>query len=214
MVKRGVGSWQINKARTAAEALTKILRDGEWHRYQELRQKTELSSATLSKHLKELERGVVEKKIQLKSGEYPYPVVYRIKEQYLIFFRMFGILDAREVGGKTGISRKKLAEAVETNMKLINQAFSLSTKIAVTTYATDRNAEAFMQSLDSCLEGYREAARSVQRTVDGIRTVGKNVARPVELIRINKEISLAIRELGKRAQINIPVATLAEETGQ
>lgn len=57
MVERGVGSWQMSRARTAVQAIMKILRDGEWHRYQELRGKAEVSSATLSKHLKELEKG-------------------------------------------------------------------------------------------------------------------------------------------------------------
>lgn len=79
MVKKGLGERQIKDAQTSQQAILKVLSDGEWHRYQELREQTSLSTATLSKHLKKLEKGLVEKKLDLESGEYPYPVYYRIR---------------------------------------------------------------------------------------------------------------------------------------
>jgi DNA-binding HxlR family transcriptional regulator len=215
MVERGVGSWQIDKARTAVQAVVKILKDGEWHRYQELRQKAGLSSATLSKHLKELEKGVVEKKIQLKSGEYPYPVFYRIKEQYQTFFRIFSIPDARELGRKTRISKKKLTEVTEAYMGSINQALSISTEMALSIYAAERNAEAFHQSLDSSLEAYRKAAQVVQETFDSFHAASEKALAPVEeLIKLTNEVSRRIDEAAKIAQSNASSSTLAEGTDE
>jgi DNA-binding HxlR family transcriptional regulator len=55
-----------------------ILSDGKWHRHKEILEKTRLSPTTLSKHLKDLTKGIVEKKLDLESKEYPYPVLYRL----------------------------------------------------------------------------------------------------------------------------------------
>ncbi|MEM3699706.1 MAG: winged helix-turn-helix domain-containing protein [Candidatus Bathyarchaeia archaeon] len=78
-MEKGVGEYQIKKAQTSEKQILEILSDGKWHRYQELLAKTKLSTATLSKHLKRLEKGLIEKRLDLESGEYPYPVYYRLK---------------------------------------------------------------------------------------------------------------------------------------
>lgn len=83
MIKRGEGSDQIRKAATSEKKILEALVDGGWHRYREIKQQTELSSATISKHLKRLEKGIIERKLDLESGEYPYPVYYRIKTDVL-----------------------------------------------------------------------------------------------------------------------------------
>lgn len=83
MVKKGVGSYQINKAVTSGSKILKMLNDGEFHRYREIKQLTQLSTATLSKHLKRFEKSLIERKIDLESEEYPYPVYYRIKPNVL-----------------------------------------------------------------------------------------------------------------------------------
>ncbi len=75
----GVGEYQIKKAKASKKKILEVLQDGKWHRYNEIKQSTGLSSATLSKHLEELTNGIVEKKLDLESGEYPYPVLYRLK---------------------------------------------------------------------------------------------------------------------------------------
>jgi len=79
MVDKGIGTYQIGKSRTSEKEILNVLTDGEWHRYQEMQQLTRLSTATLSKHLKRLENGIVEKRLDLESGAYPYPVYYRLK---------------------------------------------------------------------------------------------------------------------------------------
>lgn len=58
------------------------LDDGEWHQYKDLLKTTGMSTATLSKYLKDLEKGIVERKFDVESKEYPHPVYYRIKDDY------------------------------------------------------------------------------------------------------------------------------------
>ena len=77
----GKGIRQINDALEKRQQILSILSDGQWHRHKEILEKTKLSPTTLSKHLKELEKGIVEKRIDIESGEYPYPVYYRLKPE-------------------------------------------------------------------------------------------------------------------------------------
>jgi DNA-binding HxlR family transcriptional regulator len=78
MVEKGIGTYQIGKSTTSENEILNSLTDGEWHRYQDMQRSTRLSTATLSKHLKRLENGIVEKRLDLESGAYPYPVYYRL----------------------------------------------------------------------------------------------------------------------------------------
>lgn len=67
--------------RLRADARTRIifsLSDGGWHRYSEIVEKTGSSTATVTKHLKEMGGILVEKLVDRESGEYPYPTYYRI----------------------------------------------------------------------------------------------------------------------------------------
>lgn len=75
----GKGERQEKEAHEKRKLILDVLSDGEWHRHKEILEKTRLSPTTLSKHLKELEKGLVEKRIDIESGEYPYPVYYRLK---------------------------------------------------------------------------------------------------------------------------------------
>ena len=77
MVKKGVGAPQIDQAKESKETILKVLTDREWHRYNEIVENTKLSTATVSKHLKELEKSLVEKRVDIDTGEYPYPTYYR-----------------------------------------------------------------------------------------------------------------------------------------
>ena len=74
-----MGEYQVKRAEFSKSKILRILEDGEWHRYSEIKKAAGVSTATLSKHLEELVKsGVIIKKIDLESGEYPYPVLYRI----------------------------------------------------------------------------------------------------------------------------------------
>jgi DNA-binding Lrp family transcriptional regulator len=80
----GKGTTQIKDALKNQKLILSVLSDGKWHRHREILEKTKLSPTTLSKHLKELEKGIVEKRIDLQSGEYPYPVYYRLNQSLAI----------------------------------------------------------------------------------------------------------------------------------
>ncbi len=74
----GMGNYQTDKANKARWAIFLSLSDGQWHRNMELREKTNLSSRTLAKHLTQmLKLRIIEKKKDTESGEYPFPVFYK-----------------------------------------------------------------------------------------------------------------------------------------
>jgi len=82
MIEKGVGDYQISKTKKARNKILEILSDGKMHRYGEIVKKTGLSTATVTKHLKELEKeGYVIKHVDLESGEYPYPALYKISAE-------------------------------------------------------------------------------------------------------------------------------------
>jgi hypothetical protein len=82
--KLGVGSYQRKKEYFARRTIFKALYDGQWHRNMELREKTKLSSRTLTKHLDQLIKScLVERKVDNESGKYPVPVLYRAEPELL-----------------------------------------------------------------------------------------------------------------------------------
>jgi len=90
--KNGIGKHQLDLEGTSQNKIVEYLLDGEWHRYHDMRLKIEMSSATLSKHLKKL-KFMVEKKVDVKSGEYPYPVHYRLKTFDVRLYKMYRTID-------------------------------------------------------------------------------------------------------------------------
>lgn len=89
---RGMGRHQLDRIAEARKTVLMLLADGDWHQYGELREKSRLSSATLSKHLKQL-KDIVEKKLDTESGKYPYPVHYRAKPEYLPVLEVVSITE-------------------------------------------------------------------------------------------------------------------------
>ena len=65
MAKRGLGDTQIKNSKRAKEKILSVLEsaleNGEFLRYKEIQDKTGLSTATLTKHLKELGKGIIER---------------------------------------------------------------------------------------------------------------------------------------------------------
>ena len=81
-MKTGSGYYQQHLQDQAQKQVFLALTDKGWHRYSEIKKKTKMSSATLSKHLRELKKlGVLEKEVDITSGEYPYPVRYKVSER-------------------------------------------------------------------------------------------------------------------------------------
>jgi DNA-binding HxlR family transcriptional regulator len=142
MTEKGFRYWQLQKMEAAAFIILRYLGDNKWHRYQELLEKTKLSSATLSKHLKVLERGVVEKKMETESGVYPYPVSYRIRENYQIFDDLLTLLPHPDLKKMDDLT-DKASQALAGTMRKINK-----------NYENDKNREAFSQSQEIALRLY------------------------------------------------------------
>jgi hypothetical protein len=170
MVKKGVGDWQLGKIEVANQTIMKILLDGKWHRYQELLETTGLSSATLSKHLKELEKGIAEKEMRLESGEYPYPVYYRMKKKHqaLLSKEQETIFDCckmpmmkitpvpDEETNKTERNREEcLKVAAEIHISSTNEAYKI--------YLKDKNWIAFQQFDGTANTLYYEALQKIFR---------------------------------------------------
>jgi hypothetical protein len=84
MAQRGIGADQIKKAELSTQRILNVLKDGAWHRYMEILKTTKVSPTTLTKRLKELEKGIVERKLDTESQDYPPPVSYRIRDPMIV----------------------------------------------------------------------------------------------------------------------------------
>jgi len=88
-LNRGLREYQTDKSMESQLSILGVLSyDEDWHQYSELREKTGLSDATLSKQLKRLkEINLIERNLDTESGKYPYPVSYRLNPIYVNAFR-------------------------------------------------------------------------------------------------------------------------------
>lgn len=143
--KKGMGERQIADSAESREAILKVLSDGEWHQYKELKEKAELSNVTLSRHLKKLKKALLK-----KEGEKDSRIVYyKMKNSYLIFM---AILDtAQELWQrfrKTLVTTKNPLLA----LKEINTFNNISTlgilKILKETTDTDQETLNFLMQLN------------------------------------------------------------------
>jgi DNA-binding Lrp family transcriptional regulator len=80
---KGYGLQQESDYKKATRKILKVLDDNKQHRYSALIKETNLSTATLTKHLTELEmQGIVAKFIDDVTGKYPFPVYYRLMQSW------------------------------------------------------------------------------------------------------------------------------------
>jgi len=76
---RGYGEKQEKQRLKAKTAILEALADGKWHRFGEIVNCTKMSPATVSKYLKQFETSeIIQKKVDIESGEYPYPAYYKL----------------------------------------------------------------------------------------------------------------------------------------
>ncbi|MEM3378682.1 MAG: winged helix-turn-helix transcriptional regulator [Candidatus Bathyarchaeia archaeon] len=186
----GKGEYQIKLARSARQKILALLRDGEWHRYSELKQKTALSTATLSKHLKELERGIIERQIDITSKEYPPPVSYRLKldvlnlnrftyEALMIPVKRFETIDLSEP--KDGASRVALL------MEYVNLQTALGIFNGFRNYFENKDETQLQQSIDFYLSYYyRDVVDRLREKLDDAAAKGVDVK--MLLLEADKEI--------------------------
>ena len=72
----GLGESQLLIFASNRHSILILLSDRQEHRYNEIVEITKLSTATVSKHLKDMEGTLVKKRVELEE-DYPYPVYYR-----------------------------------------------------------------------------------------------------------------------------------------
>jgi len=83
---RGIGDHQLSLSSKARWLIVKVLSDGQMHQNKELKEKTELSSRTLNKHLGQLQAQKLIQRIEDdKSGKYPHPVYYKAEPDLLTY---------------------------------------------------------------------------------------------------------------------------------
>jgi DNA-binding transcriptional ArsR family regulator len=162
--------------------ILKFLDDGEWRRNKDILAKIKGSSATIQKHLNELAKGIVEKKRDLESKEYPHPVYYRLKPQYVknswkLRLRQLEKdwqdavlnepLDRTDLNISVGISRYVEFLNVQIGHQLLGQIrYFLDTK----------NEIAFSQAIDLwVLAAYRENAFKLKEKLEKLTDQGVNV---------------------------------------
>jgi hypothetical protein len=69
-----------------AEKAIAEMPNGVWIDINSIARNARLAVQTLSKYLRKL-KGLVEKKVDIESGKYPYPVFYRVPESFSIILR-------------------------------------------------------------------------------------------------------------------------------
>jgi DNA-binding transcriptional ArsR family regulator len=187
MVERGVGSYQIGKAQKSEREILKTLQDGKWHRYQELVQLTKLSQPTLSKHLKKLEEGIVERKLDTSGSEYPYPVFYRIKPRHAK-----NNTRVRALFYVPGTDRNPLAEdltesdydcwvrlgGLHSHFEFMNEMLSVQILLNLLIYFEEKNEEAYEQSTQLyVISVFEDALRNVKAQLEEVSKRGEDVSK-------------------------------------
>jgi hypothetical protein len=78
---KGMGELQTRTKIKNTQAIVRVLIDKEWHRYKEIKEKTKLTSPTLSAHLKEL-KPLLDRKTD--KTRYPPLVYYKINKIFAL----------------------------------------------------------------------------------------------------------------------------------
>ncbi len=172
MSQRGFGEPQEKAAKKAKGKIIQTLEKFGPLRYKDIQEKTQLSSATLTKHLKELEKGIVQRYEDAISKEYPTPVYYRINEwvtiekdcQELIFKPL------KELEPTNGLILKNY-------INYLNSQCSLMLLNSLRYYFNENKNEAgFEQTLENyILINYREFAFLLKDKLEALYGKGVNV---------------------------------------
>ena len=183
MVKQGIG--KIKQKPT--QKIIEVLNDENWHRYKELQDKTELSTATLSKHLKELEKGIVERHLDADSVEYPPPVRYHLRQEYKPTQGNpvnSGVLAKRskyitDFGQLDNYWREFISETIPNIMFLLQKHFQVHKQ-------SEQSREAFNQSLELIyLQSFREHAQNAMEKLEELSDNGVDVVKIINESSIN-----------------------------
>ena len=193
---KGIGEYQIKKAKASKKEILKVLGNGKWHRYNEIKEATGLSSATLSKHLELLTIGIVEKKIDLESGEYPYPVLYRLKP--------FVFEKAKPL--EPDFTRKH--ELIRYDLHFLHSLCGMLTLDFLRMYFQNpkKNEEIFNQAFENfILERYRESVNMLKQELLKEKNEGKNVENFLEqnLELYKSDYDFLLKNIAKKDKIKL-----------
>jgi len=121
--KRGMGKRQATQAQESSLRIAKFLSDKKPHQFKEIKKETKLSPPTLSKRLKELvEVRLVNKKVDTKSGRYPYPVYYTATEELSDFAKTAMFIDEASARIEEAISADKQPLLLLDGLHMANTA--------------------------------------------------------------------------------------------
>jgi len=202
MVERGVGSYQIKKARNSVRLILDVLKDGKWHRFSEIQKATGLSTATLSKHLKMLEGKLVRKWIDVESGKIPIPVYYRLEQDIAI------------IQGLKKFSRPCLFTLENRLPRLdlyVYQKFigeKLFAYLIEYSENPNKNEEEFSQAVEFfVLEDFREWIQALKEAVKKLRKEKVNITEILkeELTRYTEEFKAFLESLVESLKQKKPI---------
>ena len=176
MVKRGLGDKQISDFKTATQKILKVLSNGEWYTYSELRDKTGISTATLTKHLEKLAKGIVERHVDIESGKYPPPVCYRIRPIFSSAAQSWRNFLTEEITKDAEYTVKEMKRP-EINIAYLNQHIALQVLENLDAYfLSGQNDVAFNQWLEYLvLSVYRESVLSLKDKLKELASEGENM---------------------------------------
>ncbi len=190
---------QINRAEEAHRKILCAL-SAEWTRFRDIVIKTGLGATMVSRSLKFLVRtGLVERKLDVESGEYPYPVYYKLTQKGLDAQKT---LQRQEIVEKTkcfdvaNFIKDKVSKRVEKTLEYMAPqleaklgGFTPKLKAALTMYATAASLDFFKPTL-------REASEKLNKFTDAlVRGLEVAVDPHIETAEEGDSVAIAVLDL-------------------
>lgn len=163
-------------SKKSRQKILAALQNGDRLRFNALQKATGLDTATLTKHLKKLTKGIVIRYKDTKAGEYPIPVYYyldpNLKLERQFHEAVFEHLKDWDIE-KGSINNLDIADYLTyLNTQLTNEVLSF-----LWHYVNSKNEVAFNQSIENyTLETYREYIGVLKSKVDKAVSNGVDVS--------------------------------------
>lgn len=155
----------------AEQKIQKLLADGQWWRAKDLEERTQLSPATLSKHLKrDLKIGSVERQVSRKLKEYPRPVSYRRSQEF------HKKLDPNQPPNLEADLKEKMNQDPANYVHFLLRGPAWLINAHLMDYFAGKESEAqFKQQLESILWVQRNSVEDAVHFLIECRDKGKNI---------------------------------------
>ena len=165
-------------ALSTKRGIIKFLSNGEWYRNKDILSNVKGSSATVQKHLNELAEGMVERKMDLESKEYPHPVYYRLKPQYVNNPLRQLEKDWQDAVLNEPLDQQDVSKGKEIShyIEFLNVQTGLQVLGQIRQFLDEKNEFAFSQAIDLwVLAAYRENAFKLKEKLENASCQGVNV---------------------------------------